>query len=253
MRGRAPETQRFLGSPDFRFAGQEDEDALVGLGQRPAHGSRRISGDRLALRLVEMARLHGKDPARRIDHWRIAQMGRNPRGIERGRHHQNFQIVAQAPLDVEGERQAQVSIERAFVEFVEDHQPRSGQLWIRLQPPGQYALGDDLDPGSGRDPPFKPYRVADRLPDLLAQRLRHAVRGIARGEPAWLQHDDLAAPEPGRIEKLQGHARRLARTGLGHEQGGGPQGQRLGQLRDDAIDRKIHGRGIAQGFRRRKP
>jgi hypothetical protein len=90
-----------------------------------------------------------------------------------------------------------------------------------LEPAGEDAFGDDLDAGSGRDAAFEAHGVTDGAADLLAQRLRHAVRGVAGSKAARLQHHDLLSLEPGRVEQLQRHARGLARTRLGDEQGAG--------------------------------
>jgi hypothetical protein len=128
--GRPVDASACFGAADFRFARKEDEDALLRLVQRAVDGADGIGRNGLALRLVEVARLHGEDAARRIDDGGIAQMRRDPGGIERGGHDQDLQIVAKPPLDVERQRQAQIGIERAFVEFVEDDEAGAGKLRV---------------------------------------------------------------------------------------------------------------------------
>ena len=212
-------------------------------------GAQGIGRNGLALRLVEVARLDREDTARRIDDRRVAKVRGDARGIEGGGHDEDLEIVAKPALDVERECQAEVGIERAFVEFVEDDEPGAGKLRILLEPAGEDALGDDLDPRFRRDAPLEAHGVANRSAHLLAQRLRHAVRGVARGKAAGLQHDDLLMLQPRCIEQLQRHARGLARTRLGDEQCGGARGEGVRELRDDLVDGEIHGEITSTGRR----
>ena len=64
----------------------------------------------------------------------------------------------------------------ALVELVEDQQSDPGQgPAIRLDHPGQDALGDHLDPGAGHRR-FVPDPVADQLPDLLSGQCGQTTR-----------------------------------------------------------------------------
>jgi hypothetical protein len=109
----------------------------------------------------------------------------------------------------------------ALVEFVEQQRADAFQHRIVLDHPGENALGDHLDPRRRRDLVLEADAVADRLPDGLAQLPRHELRGAARGHPARLQHHDLPALQPRRIEQGQRHLRGLAGTGRGfqHQRG----------------------------------
>ena len=79
------------------------------------------------------------------------------------------------------------------MELVEDDEGDALERRVRLEASGEDPLGDDLDPGRGRDPPLEPDGVADRLPDLLAERASHPARGRDRSEAARLQHHDAPA------------------------------------------------------------
>ena len=70
---------------------------------------------------AEIARLDRKGAALAVDHRRVAEQLRHPRAVERRRHHQNAQILAQTRLRVARQRQAEIGIERALVKFVEQH------------------------------------------------------------------------------------------------------------------------------------
>ena len=55
--------------------------------------------------------------------------------VQRRRHNQQFEIVAQPLLNVEQQRQRQIRLQAAFVEFIEDRQPHAVQLRIALDHP----------------------------------------------------------------------------------------------------------------------
>ena len=121
---------------------------------------------------------------------------RDARAVERRGHHQELQIVAQALLHVERQRQPKIGIERALVEFVEQQRRDAVERRIVEHHAGEHALGHDLDAGRPRHLRAEAHAVADGLPDLLPKRRRHARRGGARREPARLQHDDLLVLRP---------------------------------------------------------
>jgi len=62
-----------------------------------------------------------------------------------------MQIFAQALLHVAGQRQAEIGVERALVEFVKDHGGDAVEHGIVEDQPGEDAFGDDFDPGAARD------------------------------------------------------------------------------------------------------
>ena len=95
------------------------------------------------------------------------------------------------------------------------------------------VLRDTFEPNRTRKP--------DRFADLFAERLRHALGGGARGEPARLEHQDAAVPDPVLFGEHQRHPRRLAGAGRRHQHGGIVRAQRRGQFRQGGVDRQ---RGI---------
>ncbi len=79
--------------------------------------------------------------------------------------------------------------------------------------------------------------------DAFAQRMRHALGGGARGEPARLEHQDAAVFRPILASKHQRHPRRLAGAGRRHQDGHVARAQGRGQVRQRGIDRQRR-RGI---------
>ncbi len=55
-------------------------------------------------------------------------------GIDRRRHDENAQVVPERRLNFERQRQSEIGIEAAFMEFVEDEKAHLGDLRIGLQP-----------------------------------------------------------------------------------------------------------------------
>ncbi len=117
---------------------------------------------------------------------------RHTRAIKRCRHGEETQILAQALLRVERQRETEIGVERALMELVEQHRRNAVERGIVENHARENALGDDFDAGARRNQTLQTHTQADRLADLLAERSSHARGGGARGKPARLQHDDLA-------------------------------------------------------------
>ena len=70
---------------------------------------------------AEIARLDREGAALALDHRRVAEQSRDAGAVERRRHDEDAQIVAQARLRIERQREAEIGVERALVELVEQH------------------------------------------------------------------------------------------------------------------------------------
>ena len=123
------------------------------------------------------------------------------------------QIGAQVRLHVERERGAEIAVEMALVEFVEQDRADAGELRIVLDHARQDAFGDDFDARRRRDAAFEADAVADRRADVFAALRGHEFGGCARGDAARFEHQDLAPAEPRRVEQCGRHLRRLAGAG----------------------------------------
>ena len=191
---------------------------------------------------AEITRLDRKRAAFAGDDGRIAQKLRDPRAVQRRRHRQDAQVLAQAGLAVERQGEPQIGIERALVELVEQHRADAGKLRIVEDHAGEDALGDDLD--ARLRPRFRdhPRAQSDPLSDGLRQGVRHALGGGPRGDAARFQHQDLAAAEPALVHQREGDARRLAGAGRGDEHGRCARGQGGTQFVQDGVDRKRRGK-----------
>jgi hypothetical protein len=87
-------------------------------------------------------------------------------------------------LRIERQGQAEIGIEGALVELVEEHARDPCQGRVVEDHAGEHPLGDDLDARGAADFRAEPHAQADDAADFLADVLRHAVGGGAGGEPA---------------------------------------------------------------------
>ena len=243
-------------APDFRGARQEDEH-VAGIGlqraQDDASGalldgfgpaidadgrrSRVVRGD------VERAPLRSHGAC-------IAEHRCHRGAIQRGRHDEQAQVVAQVALRVERQREAEVRLQVALVELVEDHAADVLERGIVLQPAREDAFGDHLDARRGTDARFESRAIADELSRLAACDLGQPTRHGACGDPARLQHDDaLACAEPGLVQQRERDHRALARAGrrlehrIAMRTQGRPQGRQRFEDRGDG-QRKAQARDV---------
>ena len=131
------------------------------------------------------------------------------------------------------------------MELVEQHRTDALKRGVIDDQTGEHALGDHLDAGPGADLGAEPSTHPDRLTDVLAERLGHALRGAAGRETTRFQDEDLAPREPRLVEQRQRHARRLASPGRGDQHGGRAGAQRRDQRRQSLVNRQ--GLGEAHG------
>ena len=227
-----------LNTADLADARQENERAAVLSGDRPPHRARRRildAADRVA---VEIARLDREHAAGRFDQRRAAEPFDDGAGIERRRHRDHAQILAQRRLRLAHQGEGEIAFQPALVQLVEDHAADAVERGIVLQQAQEEAVGDDLDARARTDLRVEPHAVAHGLADRLAQRRRHAARRRARRQPPRLLHHDLAAAEPGCIEQRQRHARRLAGARRRDEDRGIAPGQHRLKLGQRLVDGK---------------
>jgi hypothetical protein len=235
--------EQCLGAADFGGAGQKRE-------QRARFGTHHTGNDvchlwfncsRIA---ADIARLDRKGASFARNHRCAADKLGNARAVDRRRHDDEPQIFAQTLLDVAGECEAEIGVERPLVEFVKNDRRNAVEHGIVEDQPGENAFGDDLDAGFLRDFRAETHPQPHRIADPLAKRLRHPRRGGARGEPARLQHQDAARLlRPVLATKHQRHPRGLAGAGRRDQHGRICRAQRRGQVRQCGVNRqrrKIH-------------
>jgi hypothetical protein len=206
--------------------------------QGPRDGIRHLLIDAPVGIAPEIAGLDRIGTALGFDHGGIAQQLRHPRAVEGRRHDEEAQILAQPALRIERERKAEIGIERALVEFVEQHGRDAVERGIVEDHAGEDALGHHLDPRPAADLRAEAHAKAHRLAHRLAKGLRHALGCGARGQPPGLQHDDLTSLHPGLVEQHERHARGLACAGRGHEHRIGLRAQACRERAENRIDGK---------------
>ncbi len=230
--------EKILGTANFSSPGQKRQHR-TGIGaQRHRDGIGHLPFQRRIGLSAEIARLDRKRAALAGDHRRIAQQRGDPRPVERRRHHQDAQILAQSDLRIARQRQAEIRIERALVKFVEQHGCDPGQFGIIENLPRENALGDNLDPGRARYLRAEPDTVAHGLADTLADRLRHPFGTGAGRDPPRLQHDDFLGSDPWCIQQRQRHPRGLARPRRRYQYGSSMARECAGEFVQHRVDWK---------------
>ena len=127
--------------------------------------------------------------------------------IERGRHHQEAQILAQGFLTLDAEREAEIGIETALVKLVEDDAADAGQLRIGLQHARKDAFGHDFDARAAAHPRIEPRTEAHGIADRLAKELCHALSDGARRDALTAARHDPANATARDVDVVARHPR----------------------------------------------
>ncbi len=207
------------GPHDLALTGQEDQSRAALGGERRKYDAGGVLLDAQSRVATDIARLDRKRPAGALDDRRIAEQTGDAGPIERRRHDEEAQILAQGPLRVERQSEAKIGVERALVEFVEQHRSDAFERWIIKDHPCEDALGDDFDPRLGRDERLHSHPEADSLADLFAERRGHSLCGGAGRESARLQEQHLAVMQKRKVDQCKRHAGRLAGAWRSHQHG----------------------------------
>ncbi len=230
--------QERLAAADLGGAGKKDQERS-GVGpQRARDGIGDLWFDRDARLAPEIAGLDREGAAGAFDQRRIAEELADARAVERRRHDQKLELGAQALLHVARQRQAEVAVEGALVELVEQNGGDARERGVVEDEAREHALGHHLDARRGRDFGAEAYAVADAGADGFAQRRSHARGRRARGKPARLEHEELFSLRPRLGGEHERNPRGLAGAGRGDQDGGVSRAQSSRQLRQRRIDGK---------------
>ena len=218
---------------DLRCAGEEGEYVTVGLALRFADGDGhgRVEAQR---RLVgPVVGVHRKQATGRLDDLAWFEQGAHRSAVQGGRHDHDAQIGTYPGRRVEREGQAQISVERPFVELVEHHRGDAGQLRIALQAAGQHPFGHELDRGRVTDEMFVAGGEPDGCPYPLPESGCEETGCGPRSHPPRLQNHN---PSTHGIAQGQRHSCRLARSGCSRHHHPAAVGCHLDDVAEDVID-----------------
>ena len=144
----------------------------------------------------------------------FAQKSRNRRRVDRGGHHENSEIVAKNLLAFEREREREIGFHMALVELVEDHEAHTLEFRVVHNAPRENTFGDHLEPCRCADLAVEAHRIPHRLAGFFTEVVREARGSSTRGYPAWFEHNNLFAFEPGFMQELQRQPGGFARAGV---------------------------------------
>ncbi len=188
-------------------------------------------------------------PAGGFDLRAITEEPCDGRGVERGRHHENFQFWPQFGLQPADNCQGQIGVERSLVKFIEHDQTDAFQQRIVLQHPHEQPVGQSQDSSLAARLAFEANLIADLLPQRRATLFGHPPGGGSSGNPPRLEQHDLPVAGEARIEQGRGDTRRLARARGSAQHGGAVAPQRRDNLRQDFVDRQfgqMHARSLTE-------
>ena len=221
--------ERRCDARDLAGARKKDEH-VAGVARRARRRSRRatVASRRACARGVDVARLDGKRATFARDDRRVAEERRDGGSVERRRHDGDAKIVAHERLRAKRQREAEVGVDAALVELVEDEKADAVERRVVLQAPREDAFGDDLDARRAADARVAAHAIADRLADALAVQLGEPEGGGARRESPRLEHDDRAPVEPAGVEEGERNGRGFAGAGrrLNHDRRGDERARR---------------------------
>src|SRR5258708_34538021 len=93
------------------------------------------------------------------------------------------------------ERQGEIAVEMALVEFVEDDGVDAFERWIGQEAACEDALGDKSQTRVRPGPLFETYLIADGSANLFVQFPGDSSRRQACRDPPRLEHDNVAADQ----------------------------------------------------------
>ncbi|PHJ84515.1 hypothetical protein VF04_36165, partial [Nostoc linckia z7] len=235
------QTSQPLGRPlDLGDAGQQGEQAALLFAQRAADGGRHFVLDPRFGCAAEVAEFERVAAALAFDHRRVIEQGRETSAVERRRHREQAEVRAERRLGVEREREAEITVEAALMDFVEQHGGHAGQLGIGLDAVDEDAFRENRHPRRGGALAVEAGRITEGAAHRFSRELGHAFGGGARGKPAGAEHQHLAGA-PGLADECGRDRGRLARARRRHQHGRRAPAQHLEQVRQDGMDRQVGG------------
>ncbi len=197
---------------DLALAGQKHQHIAGMCRQRVLHRAARLRLQRFVAARRKVRDLHRETATGAAQPRRFQKAGQ-AFAIQRGRHRHDAQVIAHLRLHIQRQRQTQVAGQMTLVEFVEQQHADAFQHRVVLDQPGQDAFGDDFDAGARGGLVLEADAISHRLANRLAQLARHELRRAAGRHAARLQHHDLAAGQPRRVQQRQRHLGGLAGAG----------------------------------------
>ncbi len=186
------------GTVDLRRAREKAQHVAGGLVERGAYR-------RCRRRAGLVSHVDGMQRPGHVDYRTTVEECGNARGVDRRRHHQQPQIVARRPR-LSRQRDAEVGVDAALVELVEDDGTERRQQRILLQPRGQDAFSGEEDAGLWTELTLEANVPSDLAANRPTALVSDAARQTARRDPSRLQHDHRAV-----VGNRRRHAGRLTR------------------------------------------
>lgn len=101
------------------------------------------------------------------DHRRVGEKTGNCRNVERRRHDEDAELGPHESLGLQRERETEVGVQAALVEFVEDEEIDALERWIVLEHAGEDTLGYDLESRRRPDARVESHAITNGGADCL--------------------------------------------------------------------------------------
>jgi hypothetical protein len=238
--------QRTDSGSDLADSREEDEDIPEVVLERMAHRSCDAVFQTGVRSHWYPTQINRERPSPARYEWGISEEDRDRARVESRRHDENAKLRPEALAGVKCERQAEVRLEVALVELVEDDRCHPVEPGVSLQASGEDPVGDDLDPGSPGEPALVTCGYADGLSDTLAEERSHPCGRSSSCDSTGLEQE-YAPIHPWLVQKAKGNDRRLARTRLSLKDSRSDSVESDAELLDDVLDRKSGRRRLGDG------
>src|SRR5258706_11914334 len=118
---------------DLGRPGQEDENVAWLIAHRAGDGCRDRGFDPRSRSRLDVPRVDRKGATLARDDWRAAKELGDGTTVERCGHDEHAQVVAYERLGLQRQRESEVGVEAALVEFVEDDKTDAVERWVALE------------------------------------------------------------------------------------------------------------------------
>ena len=205
--------QRRLGTADLAGAGEEHQQIPVRLlAQQAPYRAGHLPVQRAIVGIREVLDRDLEGPPLAANQ-RAVEEGAHRLGVQRRRHGEDGEVGAIGRAQVVHPGEGEIGRDVPLVELVEDHGGHAGERGRGDHAAEEQPLGEELHAGAGTDRFVEAHRVPDLVAHLLSQLRRDTGGGQTRGEPARLQHPDVARRAATGVEERARHPGRLARAG----------------------------------------
>ena len=243
--------ERRCGPLDLGHPGQERQQRARIFGQPDPAGRRHRDLDPNRGIAPQMTKLERPGPTFALDPRRVREQSAKTLPVERRRHRDDPQILAQGNRRVERESKRKIIVEAPLMHLVEQQRRYAAKFRVRLNPRQEHPMGHRDHPGSGRNLAVEPGLIPDNSTRLLTRLPGNEFRRRPRRQPPRHEQQDLP-PAPRLAEQRRCNRSRLSGPRRRNQQRPSAVAQCVEQFRQNGMDGEVdHARPVRGAARRR--